>query len=95
MRTSGSIAARSDGWYICFIGSNSSRRPGQRRRSARGGHSQSTGVGGGGEGSAPARLGRAEDEDPIGLRRPAGLVAPELRHLPMGRDVVEGTPASR
>ena len=50
---------------------------------------------GAGERPAAARLGRAEDEDPVGLRRPAGLVAPQLGHLATGRDVVEGDAASR
>src|SRR6185436_4646286 len=92
MRTSGSIAARSDGWYICFIGSNSSGRPrSEETERARRPLPVDRGRGGG-EGAAPARLGGAEDEDPVGLRRPARLVAPQLRHLPIGGHVVEGDP---
>src|SRR6185436_2595463 len=92
MRTSGSIAARSDGWYICFIGPNSSRRGASQepetarrplpvhRRCRRG------------DRPPPARLGRAEHEDSVGLRGAAGLVSPELRHLPARGDVVERDP---
>ena len=44
-----------------------------------------------GSGKRPAatRLRRAEDQDPIGLRRPAGFDAPQLGHLATGRHVVE------
>ena len=45
-----------------------------------------------GEGPAAARLGRAEDEDAVGLRGPPGLVAPQLGHLANGCDVVERDP---
>ena len=55
------------------------RRPGPVDRQARARH------------GAPApRLGRAEDEDPIDLRRPARLATPEPGHLPVGVDVVVG-----
>ena len=43
-----------------------------------------------GERSPAAGLGRAEDDDPVDLRRPAGLGAPELGHLAVGVDVVRG-----
>src|SRR5438045_4246512 len=44
------------------------------------------------EGSPATGLGRAEDEDSVRLRRLAGLGPPQLRHLPAGRDIVEGEP---
>ena len=41
------------------------------------------------EGAPAARLGGAEDEDPVGLGGAAGLGAPQLGHLAQGGDVVE------
>src|SRR6185436_14222868 len=43
-----------------------------------------------GERTPAARFIGAEHEDPVRLGRAAGLVAPQLRHLADGRDVVEG-----
>src|SRR5207244_8543157 len=48
-----------------------------------------------GERSRATRLRRAEDEDPVRLRRSARLVAPELRHLPMRSDLVDDEPGER
>src|SRR5262245_66584318 len=90
MSTSGSIAARSDGWYICFIGPNSSGATPSQEAERAGRPLPVDRRRGPGDGPPPAGLGRAEDEDPVGLRRATGLVAPQLGHLPMRGDVVEG-----
>src|SRR5689334_8639707 len=92
MRTSGSIAARSDGWYICFIGLKSSRWSGSEEAERAGRPLPVDRRRGGGDGPAAARFGRAEDEDPVSLGRPARLVAPELRHLAAGGHVIERDP---
>src|SRR6478752_1421231 len=83
MSTSGSIEARSDGWYICCMaeilqGAQGPWRPGPVDVGA-----------GAGERASAAGLGRAEDEEAVGLRGAAGLAAPQLRHLADGRDIVE------
>src|SRR5829696_8527329 len=89
MRTSGSIAARSDGWYICFTPAFY-RRPGGSERADTRRPCPVDRVVCRGDGAAAARFGRPEDDDPVDLRRPTRLGAPELGDLTMRVDVVCG-----
>src|SRR5256885_2336437 len=91
MSTSGSIAARSDGWYICFTPAFY-RRPDRARRSEgpqpprrpRPIHRQVCA----GDGATSTDIARRQHEDPIDLGCATRLAAPEPGHLAMGVDVV-------
>src|SRR3954447_8774973 len=83
MSTSGSMEARSDGWYISCMdqilqGAQGPRRP--RPVDV---------VGSTRDGATAPGLGRAEDEQTVGLGRSARFGAPQFRHLADRRDVVE------
>src|SRR4249919_2519061 len=84
IRTSGSMAARSEGWYIGCMGAILEGAQGPRRPGP------VDVVAGPGDGAAAPDVGRAEDEDPVGLGRLPGLVAPRLRHRARGRHDDEG-----
>ncbi len=87
MSTSGSIDARSSGWYICCIASEYTRASGgpgplDRRNGRR-------------DRSPPPQLGRPEHEQPVDPGRPAGFRAPETRELVPRVDLVGSDPGQQ